>query len=492
VELLAQVQAYIRRHRLLRSDDGVVVAVSGGPDSLCLLHLLVRLQERMRLRLTVAHLHHGARGVAADADADFVSDLARRWGVPATLARRDVPAIAEANGIAFEEAARRVRYTFLAHVAGEVGADKIAVAHNADDQAETVLMHFLRGAGPAGLRGMLPATALSDYHLLERASDFSLPASSPTLIRPLLETPRAEIETYCVENGLQPRFDRSNLDVTYFRNRLRHELIPLLEEYNPNIRQRLQHTARVIAADYDLLEQLRDWAWEETVLQETEKAIVFSRKAWDGQHLSQQRAMVRKAVYQLRPQLRDVQFVHVENAVVVARDGDTGARSTLPGKLSLTVGYERLTIAEAGYRPLPEGPTLPPGEVVPVDIPAQVKLPSAEWVLKTTYLQEWSQTQVKSNPDRWSAYLDAARLSSPLLLRTRETGDRFRPQGMGGHAPRLTDWMTNAKIPRWWRERLPLLVSGDEIVWVCGWRVSETSIVREQTRQVAQFRFQRT
>jgi len=491
VDLLSQVRAFIRRHRLLSPGDAVVVGVSGGPDSLCLLHLLWRLREEMGLRLHVAHLHHGARGSDADADAAFVADLARRWGLPATVAKKDVPAIARAHKLAFEEAARRVRYAFLAHVAGEVGAGRVAVGHNADDQAETVLMHFLRGAGPAGLRGMLPATPLSNYRLLPEVADFPLPPTMPTLIRPLLDVPRADIEAYCAEHGLQPRFDRSNLDTTYFRNRLRHELLPLLETYNPNIRRRLCHTARVVAADYALLEQLREQAWSGVVREETERAIRFDRAAWQAQPLSLRRALIREAAYRLRPRLRDVSFLHVENAARIAEEGSTGAQATLPGGLMLTVGYDHLLVTEAGYEPPPDGPTLAPGVVVPVAFPGTTPLPESDWVLEAVLMKEWTQERVKANPDRWTAYLDADRLRAPLVLRTRRRGDRFRPQGMGGHRPRLSDWMINAKVPRAWRDRLPLLVAGEEIVWVCGWRVAEAAVIGPQTRRVARFRFER-
>ena len=282
-DVLRQVRRTIESHALLARSDAVVVGVSGGPDSLCLLHLLLRLREEYDLRLHVAHLHHGARGADADADAEFVAALAAEWGLPVTVERRDVPALACEHRLAFEEAARRVRYAFLARVAGEIGARRIAVAHNADDQAETVLMHFLRGAGPAGLRGMLPATPIIDYRMLEplmvqeargkrqengeRAQQSCIlhPASC-VIIRPLLEVERVDIESYCTEQGLKPRFDRSNLDTTYFRNRLRHELLPLLETYNPNVRARLCHTAAVIAADYDLLAQLRERAWDDVLL----------------------------------------------------------------------------------------------------------------------------------------------------------------------------------------------------------------------------------
>lgn len=492
MDLLPQVREYIQRHDLLAYGERVVVGVSGGPDSLALLHLLTRLQSEYQLELHVAHLHHRARDAEADADARFVAGVARRWELPVTVVERDVPAIAQAKGLSFEEAARRVRYTFLAHVAQQHGASKVAVGHNADDQAETVIMHFLRGSGLAGLRGMLPLTSLSHYRLMDDIAGFSLEGRMPALIRPLLEVERAEVEAYCEQHDLQPRFDRSNLDTTYFRNRLRHELLPLLETYNPNIRQRLQHTARVVAADYELLTRLRRRAWEETILEASDQALVFDLAAWRAQPLALQRALVRRAVFQLRSQLRDVSFVHVEDAVRLANEGETGTQATLPGDLMLRVGYERLFVAFAGYEPPFEGPTLAPGEVIDVPLPGSVSLPEERWELDTSLLESWSQAHIESQPDRWTAYLDAAAIGEPLILRTRRPGDRFCPQGMGGHAPRLSDWMINAKIPHHVRDRLPLLVAAGEIVWVCGWRVSETAIVRDTTRSVVRFQFQHT
>ncbi len=491
MDLLPKIREFVQQHNLLEAGDGVVVGVSGGPDSVCLLHLLVRLREEMGLRLHAAHLHHGARGVEADRDAAFVADLARRWDLPVTVERRDVPAIGQAAGLAFEEAARRTRYRFLGYVAAKAEATRVAVGHTADDQVETVLMHLLRGAGLAGLRGMLPATPLSSDRLSNLLPEFSPPPPSCTLVRPLLETSRADVEQYCAEQGLDFRFDRSNLDTTYFRNRLRHELIPILESYNPNIRQRILHTAEVIAADYDLLEKLRDRAWGRTVAEETGQVVRFDRERWLAEPLSTRRALIRRGALRLRPQLRDVTFLHVDQAERVAREGRTGAQATLPAGLMLTVGYNDLTIADAGYVPLPASPTLPPGQKVPITIPGLYPLPGGEWVLETRILEEWSLEQAAANPDRWTAFLDAAALGEGLILRTRQPGDRFRPQGMGGHRPRLTHWMINAKIPRPLRDRLPLLVAGKEILWVCGWRIAENAAVGPATRRVARFRFGR-
>jgi len=488
---------------LLTPGDGVVVGVSGGPDSLCLLHVLLRLQEEYRLRLHVAHLNHSARGADADGDAEFVERVAAKWELPVTVERQDVPALARAHRLAFEEAARRVRYSFLARVAGKVGAHKIAVGHNGDDQAETVLMHFLRGAGLAGLRGMLPLTPLTDYRLLDPFLQTPIPDPRPPvstlqLIRPLLEISRREIEHYCADHDLTPRFDRSNLDTTYFRNRLRHELLPLLETYNPNVRARLRRTAAVVAADYELLTQLREETWAAVMREERETAIVFDLAAWRTLPVALQRALLRQAAYRLRSSLRDVDFVHVEHARRVGLKGNTGAQATLPMKLALTVGYDTLTICDladmASPRPPDENePLLWSAEPLPVRVPGATSLPLSNWVLHAEALEEWETRRIAANPDPWTAYFDADALGGPLTLRPRRRGDRFRPHGMQARSVKLSAFMINLKIPRARRDHIPLLVTGlegrDEIVWVCGRRIGEGVAVKPETRRVARFWF---
>lgn len=488
--LLKQVERTIERYRLLLPGEAVVVGVSGGPDSLSLLHVLVRLRERYNWRVHVAHLNHGARGAESDADAAFVSALADEWGVPVTVERRDVPALARKHHLAFEEAARRVRYAFLARVAGEVGAAKIAVGHNRDDQAETVLMHFLRGAGPAGLRGMLPLTPIGDYRLLEGLEPTGDALPSVAIVRPLLEVPRAAIERYCEAEGLKPRFDRSNLDTTYFRNRLRHGLLPLLETYNPNIRARLCHTAAVVAADYELLSQLRERAWERTVREEREGAVVFDLGKWRRLPVALQRSLLREAAYRLRRTLRDVDFVHVEQARRVGLEGTTGAQATLPLGLTLVVGYETLTVGEAGAEPPPDEPLLWGEGSLPVALPGETPIPGTCWLLRADEVTVGEWEAARERPDPWTAYCDRDALGDRrLALRTRRPGERFRPQGMGGHSVKLSDFMVNLKIPRRWRGHIPLLTADDEVVWVCGRRVSETVAVTGRTRRVARFRF---
>ena len=487
MSLLDQVRRTIERYELLPRGEIIVVGVSGGPDSLCLLHALHRLADEYALRLHVAHLNHQIRGAEADSDAAFVADLAAEWGLPCTVKTRDVPALANRHKMAIEEAARQARYTFLGEVAGQVGARTVAVGHNADDQAETVLMHFLRGAGLAGLRGMLPKTPFSGYRLLDEQTGAGL-----WLVRPLLETPRAEIETCCAAHDLQPRFDRSNLDTTYFRNRLRHELLPHLESYRPNIQEVIRRTAQVIAADYTLLREVLEETWPKVTRKAGERAIVFDLEGWRALPLSLKRATLREAVQRLRRNLRNVNFVHIEDAVRIAGEKGTGAVASLPKGLQLTVGYDSLVVADEDFQLVPQ--EWPPLliERLPLTVPGRAPLPGpggweieAEWLAPDELPPDWA-----ANPDPWRAFIAAEAAAGELALRQRQPGDSFQPRGMGGHRKSLSDFLINVKVPAAERDWVPLLVNSDDhILWVAGWRLDERARITSETERVLHLRF---
>jgi tRNA(Ile)-lysidine synthase len=423
MNLLAQVMGTIEEHDLLGKAESVVVGVSGGPDSLCLLHVLRHLAPEYGLTLHVAHLEHGIRSEESEADGAFVADLARRWGLPVTVEHADVPRYAEGEGLAIEEAARRARYRFLARVAGQIRASRIAVGHNADDQAETVLMHFLRGSGLAGLRGMLPLSSLGELRLGRGVRDSPL-AADLRLIRPLLEVPRSTIEAYCHRQGLNPRFDRSNPGA---------------------------------------------------------QAILLDLEGWRALPLSLRRSTLREAIHRVRRSLRNINWVHVENARLVAESGETGAQATLPGHVMLTVGYGQLLIAEVEYVSPMEGPTVE--DPLPIAVPGTAHLPGTEWRV-VAQLVDRSQvpSEALHGADRWQAFLDADIAGRELILRPRRSGDRFQPLGMGGHSQRVRDFMIKAKIPAAHRDRVPLLAGGERILWVCGWREDERAKVTDSTR----------
>ncbi len=496
------VRETIGRYALLPAGEVVVLGVSGGPDSLAMLHLLSRLAGEYRVALHVGHLNHGLRGADADADASYVAAMSREWGVPCTVDSADVAALAIERGLAIEETARQARYAFLARLARAVGGRTVAVAHNADDQVETVLMHLLRGAGLAGLRGMRPASRLEEMRLgdpsLREDGDASPGRtafapyrqslrddedSSLRLIRPLLEAPRTEVEAYCRAHGLRPRFDTSNLDRTYFRNRLRHELIPYLETYNPNVREVIRRMAEAIAGDYALLRQQLVEVWPRVVRHASDEAIVFDLALLRGLPEGLQRSVLREAVHRLRRSLRDISWVHIDDALRVVMKGQVGAAATLPRGLLLTVGYDVITLAPVGYSTSrPDVPQIT-REIAPIPVPGRVALQGG-WVFDVARIPrkalppDWLR-----NPDPDLAYLDAGRCAGPLGLRPRREGDWIIPLGLG-HRQRLRDLMINAKVPRDEREGLPLLACGDDIAWVVGLRIDERFAVTEDTTEV--------
>jgi tRNA(Ile)-lysidine synthase len=491
IDLLKTVGQYVRRNSLLPEAETVVVGVSGGADSLCLLHLLRRLAAERGPHLHVAHLNHGLRAVDSDADARFVADLSQSWGTPCSVGQADVRSLTRDSGLSLEEAARQARYGFLAEVAKAQGARTIAVGHNADDQAETVLMHFLRGSGVTGLRGMLPRTRLADYRIAAAQQRESVPDGTETqlwLVRPLLNTRRVEIEAYCAHHGLWPRFDLSNEDVTFFRNRLRHELLPALERYNPEIRNLLAHTAEVMAGDYETLRSALDAAWEQMILASGPDEVQLDLLRWRASSIGLQRAAVREAIYRLRRNLRNINWEHVERAVWLGREGQTGQLATLTAGLVLRVGYRALRIAAEGAQWLPDVPQI--AGLLALRTPGVTSIGNG-WRVVVQDLNSCELPRDYDTADAWVAWLDAAAVGPNLSLRPRRPGDRFQPQGLCGHSVALHEFMINAKVPRDARAGWPLLAGEYGIAWVCGLRLDERVMVSDATRNVWQVTFER-
>lgn len=431
----------------------LLIAVSGGADSLALLHLLHTIFPPETL--VVAHLNHGWREEAV-AEAQFVADTAVSLNIPGHIEKTDVIGLARAAGLSLEEAGRQARYDFFARLARQVGAQAVVVGHHADDQAETVLMHLLRGSGLAGLRGMLSAGALPG-------------ADDLWLLRPLLTTTRAEIEQYCREHGLNPISDPTNQDITYFRNRLRHELLPHLTDYNPQIAQRLQHLALVTAADYELFAQLTQEKWAGIVHESGPDWIELDKAGWQALPLSLRRSTLRQAVGHIRSDLRDVGFQPIEQARRVAEKGDTGSQATLPGGVMLTVGYDQLTIVAESRAAPTFLPQVMGDTAVPLPIPGRIDLANG-WVLTAKILEDADWLRVVNNPDPWQAFVAVER---PLFLRTRQPGERMQPLGMNGQSGKLKEMMIDRKIPARLRPDWPLVVTESHPVWLVGHLVDE-------------------
>jgi tRNA(Ile)-lysidine synthase len=440
----------------------VVVAVSGGADSLCLLHLLHRAAGDLRMDLFVATLDHGLRGSAGADDAAFVADIAHQWGLPVAIGKVSVPALARQYGLGIEETARRARYSFLASTALRNSAHAIAVGHQADDQAETVLMHLIRGSGLAGLRGMQPVTPLTAQHLLPGEA---LPPGI-VLVRPLLACSRATIESYCASEGLEARQDATNADRTYVRNRIRHEVLPVLEALNPEIRASLVRTGLSLSDDYTKLDRLAQVALDHATQAHTPERLSLDLERFRGAEPSLQRRVLRRAVQELAPRLGEPGFETLAAALAIAREGSPGQQATLPGAIRLLVGHTTLdiTLPEEASPPHPEGPWLPPGTLQAVTLPGSTVLAGSGWRLVARWLAP------DEDPAAFHRQPLSATLALPagatLALRTRQPGDRFAPLGMGNHSQKLKDVLINARVPAVERDRLPLLMVNREIAWI--------------------------
>jgi tRNA(Ile)-lysidine synthase len=456
---------FTRQHRLVSAGEKLVVAVSGGADSVCLLHVLVGLKAQLKVKLHLAHLNHQLRDTESEADADYVSDLAQRLGIPATIERQDVKAYQKKMRLSPEEAAREVRYRFLTEVAGAIGAKRVAVGHTQDDHIETILMHLIRGAGTRGMRGLQPST------------EWPSKTGSLTVIRPLLEVSHQETEEYCRRHQLAPRLDASNLSLSPLRNRIRQQLLPLLKNYNPAIDEALLRTGRIAGDDIDFLDKETALLWKKLARQEGE-AIILNRKGLDQLPPTLQRYLLRTGAERLLGSAKDIEMRHIEEMMALLGK-PAGKRLSLPGTLSFVTGYDEymLTLNLAGLSPLPELV----GEAR-LNIPGKTLLPG--WYIEATIIER---EQISEKGD-FTAYLDLAKTSDNLVVQSRRRGDRFQPLGLS-LPKKLNEFMIDARIPQNWRKNIPIVRSTEQIVWVVGWRIDERVKVSQKTEKVLRLKF---
>lgn len=449
--LLSQIAASARDDCFLDPSKPLLIGVSGGPDSLCLAHALHALQYN----LLVAHFNHQLRPESST-EARMVQDWAAANGLPFLLGEGDVRSFAKAQRLSTEEAARTLRYRFLFAQARLHQAQAVAVAHNADDQAETILMHLLRGAGLSGLKGMLPVSQNEGW-------DEIIP-----LVRPLLGVWRKDIEEYCASENLSPNLDATNNDTTYYRNRLRHQLIPHLESYNPQIRQVIWRTGRALAGDAETVAAALDSAWQSCLIEDGPGFVAFDWAALRAQPTGLKRSLLRKAFDELRPGLRDLDFEVVERGLHFLFHPTRSASLNLALGLSLILEPPRLYLAETPQM-LPVPPAWPQitGESM-VPVPCKMTLGRQWWLETAIEPQPW----IAEN-DPWQACLDAAAITAPLRLRPPQTADRFCPLGMQGKSQKLADFFINQGLTRRARPNWPLLLCGEFIAWIPGFRPSE-------------------
>ncbi len=474
-----KVASALWRAGLAGEGKGLVVGCSGGADSTALLYSLYRLQDACSITLRVAHLNHDFRGEEADEDARFVERMASELSLPFSVAKQDPIAYQRERHISsFEQGAREMRYQFLAEVAEEAGAPAVAVGHTTDDLAETVLLHILRGTGLAGLRGM---TEIAPW-------PWPTGLESPMVFRPLLEVTKAETVGYCRELGRSYRTDSGNSMFRFTRNRVRHELMPSLADgYNPRVQEALARLANTAALDLDYMEQELDRHWPELANVETisdksgdpSVAVILERSGLTRLHPSLQRMALRRAFAIANGDPRRLNESHLRTMTIIAGEEGRDRTMSLPGGLSFQV--TPLQVAVRQGRSAIECPYPELTEPFDLPMPSVSNRPlvcnAGEWEVTLELLPNRTQEVIRP-PDDFTAYFAPDSLSGGLWVRSREEGDRFQPLGMRG-SKKLHDFFIDAKVPRDWRDRVPLLVGRQGIAWVVGHRTADWARVTE-------------
>ena len=453
-----RIHRFITQHQMIQPKETVLVGVSGGADSLALLYALHTLRNQLDCQLYVAHLDHGFREDSA-ADAVYVAEQADQLGIPISSMKIDAPQLMRDQKLSAEVAARRARYQFYECVSERTGATKIALGHHRGDQAETVLMNLLRGAGASGLKGMLPV----------REGKF---------IRPLLTFSRQEIEYFVGHLGLEPRRDATNYQLDYLRNRVRLELIPALERtYNSKIQNVLHQTAELLQAESDYLETLAHEAFQACRIESyASDTVVLDRRLFQEHHLALRRRILRLAVAEVLGEVRDLYFNHFELMLNLIDGEAPNSALDLPNGGTFRRAYNRILIQKVADSHAPFE--------YEVAVSGHTPLPLLNAkMIATVVEQPMNCTVADKFPDgKFQAVFDLDRLQLPLTLRQRRDGDRFHPFGMQGRK-KLKDLLIDAKLPRQERDRVPVLVNGDEIIWVVGYRTSEPFKIRTETKR---------
>jgi len=470
---------FVQEHDILAGQRRVVLAVSGGPDSLTLLLILAHLRPALDLDLLVAHFDHGLRRrTQREAERAFVSDLAEELGLPFLFGQGDTRAYARRHRLSLEEAARALRYAFLSGEAERLGAGAVASGHTASDQAETVLMHIIRGSGLAGIAGMQPR------------SPWPFPGQSGMiLVRPLLAVSRRQSERYCQEERLSPCLDATNVLLEPLRNRVRHELLPLLRRYNPRVEQALLRLAGAAATDTAYLDETANLFWQ-ALARRSPRSVRFSRLELAALSPALQRRLLLTAAQHLlgeapaRPAGRpQVESVHLQ-AMQAALAGDSLSRGK--GRLSLPGGLAFAADGESVRLVLGREEAVEPISETPLTVPGRTKV--AGWRIEVEILPAEA---AKPTADPYEAFLDLDALGPALTVRSRRPGDRLRPAGLGGEK-KLQDLLVDAKVPRDQRDGVPLVCAAWGIAWVVGHRLDERAKTGPNARTVVRLRFRRT
>jgi len=479
-KIVRSVKNTITTFKMFLPGDSVLVGVSGGPDSVALLHILVTLAPEFSLRIGLAHLNHSLRQKESDADAKFVLSLAGKLSLPCHIDKQDVRGYQLEKKLSLEEAAIHLRYLFYERIAIKDGFNKIALGHQSEDNAELVLMNIFRGSGQTGLSGIPPVRA-------SRKGDAQI-------VRPLIRLSRPEIIDYLDAKGLKYVTDRSNKNTIHLRNRIRHHLIPDLKaSYNPNIIDTLNRLSSIMRSDAKWIENITDRMFESFLLDIRQNKIVLSANEVAKIDIAAGRRVIRKALIKIKGDLKLITFSHIESTLGLLKSRPAHASLDLPGRIRIQLNRDRLIISreKVALRNVSVNSTANEKSAFEYSIfrPRKNRGDFKMVFIKETGMRlKLSEINLESIPHFSAAgdnvaFFDMDLLSFPLVLRNLRKGDRFNPLGMKG-TQKVKKYFINKKTPRSMRSKCPLLLSGEKIIWVVGHRIDESVKITNLTVKV--------
>lgn len=455
-----QVIDNILEYDLIKEGENIVIGVSGGPDSMALLYLLIEAKKQIDFNINIAHVNHGVRGSDAKEDELFVEKKAKELNIPYYSREVDMLGYAKEKGISAEEAGRELRYGFFREILSDLGGGKIAVAHNMNDQAETLLMRILRGTGIDGLKGM-------DYIVDD-------------IIRPILNISREDIETYIKENKIDTVLDKTNLMPIYTRNKIRLELIPYLENnFNPNIINALWRLSQTSSLDSNFLEKYAEERYSQLLKNEDKGGIVLDIYRFNKEEINIRQRIVRKSLEKIVGNLQGFGEQHISNVIDLVQSGNTGKEVHLPHNIVCRVNYDNLEI----YKNFGESKK---DFIFDLDL-GYNELDSIGYDIGINVL-DISQINLREKREN-RRYFDFDMVKGKLFVRNRRNGDRFVPFGMEGRK-KLKDYFIDEKISRDVRDNIPLIVDEENILWVIGYRTSDLYRVTKNTKNVLVIEYQ--
>lgn len=475
--MLRKLRKKIEELHMISSGDTILVGVSGGADSVCLLVALQKLQEEMDFSLEVVHVEHGIRGEESRQDARFVENLCESMQLPCHMEVVDVPSYAKVHALGEEEAARILRYEVFVRLAKEKGA-KIALAHHMEDNAETILFQLARGSALAGLCGMQP---------------IRVDEKGVCYIRPLLESHRSEIESFLMEEGQGYCMDSTNMELEYSRNYIRNKVLPELTKINVQAISHINETAGYLTEIKDFLDAEVVSRWEECV-EQCEGKIYLQVSKWQDLHTVLKKELVYRAIAEAAGSKKDIHAVHVE-AVMSLCDGQSGRKISLPYGLCAKKEYDRLIVFK-NTKNIKEEVTDRESFVTETDLetcfktqePLEIQLGKEGDILRIRIISEVADfAEIPKNP--YTKWMDYDKIKQGFCIRNRNSGDYFICDG-SGHRKKLKQYFIDERIAASQREKMWLLAQENLVLWLIGGRISEHVKITENTKTIVEISYQ--